>query len=106
MNPPENHSDQACRAPVHPDLVALLATAAQAPPEWAALVTPQARLDGDLLLDECELALLDRLLRDRFGERADLAGLRARLDLDALEALTVGDLQSELLPRTPAGGVR
>ncbi|MEU9073919.1 hypothetical protein ACFYUY_11635 [Kitasatospora sp. NPDC004745] len=78
-------------------LVALLVEAAGAPPGWAERLTPHARLDGDLLLDECELAALAAALRDRFGPAADLAGLRARLDLPGLEALTVADLQ-ELLP--------
>ena len=81
-------------ARVRPELVALLVKAAEAPPQWAAAVTPQARLDGDLLLDECELAALAELLRERFG--ADLGALRGGLGLDALEALAVGDLQQAL----------
>ena len=81
---------------VRPDLVSLLVEAAAAPPEWASLVTLQARLDGDLLLDECELADLSKLLCERFGAHADLGALRAGLGLDALEALTVGDLQQAL----------
>ena len=90
-------------ARVRPELLALLAEAADAPPGWTDQVTPDSRLDADLLLDEGELALLDRLLRERLGRSADLAGLRAGLDLDALEALTVGDLEHELLPPQPAG---
>jgi len=96
-------------ARVRPELLALLAQAAGAPPGWAEQVTPESRLDADLLLDECELAVLAQLLRERFGDRADLAGLRAGLGLDALEALTVGDLERELLPArapNPAGGPR
>ncbi|WP_329493197.1 hypothetical protein [Kitasatospora herbaricolor] len=85
-------------AEVHPELVALLVGAAEAPPEWAASVTPQARLDGDLMLDECELAALAVLLRERFGPGADLAALRAGLDLAGLESLTVGALERALLP--------
>ncbi|WP_406194078.1 hypothetical protein OH807_04390 [Kitasatospora sp. NBC_01560] len=84
-------------APVRPELVELLVRAAEAPPEWAASITPQARLDADLLLDECELAVLDTLLTERFGAAAGLAALRAGLDLDALEALTVAEVQ-RLLP--------
>lgn len=83
--------------PLHPELLALLAEAAGAPPGWADRITPGSRLDADLLLDECELAALARLLRERFGPQADLAGLRAGLGLAALEALTVADLQ-KLLP--------
>jgi hypothetical protein len=96
-------------ARVRPELLALLAEAAGAPPDWAERITPGSRLDADLLLDECELAHLATLLRQRFGERADLAGLRAGLGLDALEALTVGDLERDLLPPhadAPAGGPR
>ncbi|MCX5214944.1 hypothetical protein OG689_37760 [Kitasatospora sp. NBC_00240] len=90
-------------AEVHPELVALLVAAAEAPPGWAASVTPQARLDGDLRLDECELAALAGLLRERFGAGADLAALRARLDLAGLESLTVGDLEQALLPGRVSG---
>ncbi|MGW4893643.1 hypothetical protein ACWEQL_15475 [Kitasatospora sp. NPDC004240] len=77
-----------------PDLPAglpdLLAEAAGAPPGWAAALTPGARLDADLMLDEYEISLLAQLLRERHG--TDLAALRAGLDLDELAALTVGDL--------------
>ena len=90
-------------ARVRPELLALLAEAAGAPPGWTDRVSPGSRLDADLLLDETELALLDRLLRERFGEPADLAAMRAGLDLDALEALTVGDLERQLLPPQAAG---
>ncbi|MFI5529960.1 hypothetical protein ACIA8O_15600 [Kitasatospora sp. NPDC051853] len=79
---------------VHPDLdpelVSALLEAADALPEWAESVVPEARLDADLALDESEFAVLDALLRERFG--ADLAALRAGLDLDGLAALTVADL--------------
>ncbi|MFB7614824.1 hypothetical protein [Kitasatospora sp. NPDC056181] len=88
-------------ARVRPELVELLVKAADAPPQWAALITPQARLDADLLLDECELALLDTLLTERFGAAAGLAAVRAGLDLSALEALTVADVQ-RILPEGAA----
>ncbi|MFE4398767.1 MULTISPECIES: hypothetical protein [Streptomycetaceae] len=96
-NPEPLHPD----APLDPELVALLVEAAGAPPDWARHVTPDARLDGDLLLDEDELADLSLRLRERFGPRADLAALRAGLDLAALEALTVADLR-RLLPEEDA----
>ncbi|MFJ9695983.1 hypothetical protein [Kitasatospora sp. NPDC101183] len=86
---------------MHPELIALLAEAADAPPDWAEAITPESRLDEDLLLDECELAALGELLRRRFGPSADLAALRAGLDLPALEALTVADLH-RLLPEEDA----
>ncbi|MFJ8622465.1 hypothetical protein ACIRD3_06420 [Kitasatospora sp. NPDC093550] len=88
-------------ARLDPELVALLVEAAGGPPGWAGRVTPDARLDGDLLLDETELAVLAERLRERFGPAADLAALRSALDLAALEALTVADLQG-LLPEEGA----
>ncbi|MER7578519.1 hypothetical protein [Kitasatospora sp. NPDC097691] len=87
--------------PLDPELVALVVEVAGAPPGWARHVTPDARLDGDLLLDEAELAALAERLRERFGPAADLAALRAGLDLAGLEALTVADLQ-RLLPEDGA----
>ncbi|MEU8922985.1 hypothetical protein AB0D10_18910 [Kitasatospora sp. NPDC048545] len=87
--------------PLDPELVALVVEVAGAPPGWARHVTPAARLDGDLLLDETELAALAGRLRQRFGPAADLAALRAGLDLAGLEALTVADLQ-RLLPEEGA----
>jgi len=101
-----DHTPTAARP--RPELTALLAEAAGAPPGWAEQVTAQSRLDADLLLDEYELALLAALLREHYGERADLPALRAGLDLEGLEALTVGDLERELLGGLPgtAGGPR
>ncbi len=87
--------------PVLPALVALLAEAAQAPPGWAAGLTGESRLDGDLLLDETELAALHEGLQRSFGPSVDLAALRAGLDLAALEALTVADVE-RLLPAEDA----
>ncbi|MFD8594350.1 hypothetical protein ACFV1L_05065 [Kitasatospora sp. NPDC059646] len=83
-------------AALDPGLLAALAEAADALPEWAESLAPGDRLDGDLALDESEFAVLDALLRERFG--ADLAALRAGLGLDGLAALTVGDL-AELVRR-------
>ncbi|MFJ8473354.1 hypothetical protein [Kitasatospora sp. NPDC094011] len=81
-------------------LTALLTEVAGAPPGWEQRLTPDARLDGDLLLDESELAELAVRLSERFGPAVDLAGLRAGLDLAGLEALTVADVQA-LLPDLP-----
>ncbi|MGW4807155.1 hypothetical protein [Kitasatospora sp. NPDC004272] len=77
-------------------MLAALAEAADALPEWAQSLAPADRLDGDLALDEREFAVLDALLRERFG--ADLGALRAGLDVAGLAALTVGDL-AELVRR-------
>ena len=109
METPETPPDQGTPdppEPLHPDLPALLAAAAEAPPGWSRQVVPESRLDADLRLDECELARLAELLTERFGPAADLAGLRAGLGLAELEALTVADLQRELLPRPSAEAAR
>ncbi|MBO1415173.1 hypothetical protein [Streptomyces sp. FH025] len=87
--------------PLNSELAAILAEVAAAPPGWEHRLTPDARLDGDLLLDECELADLALRLRERFGASADLAALRAGLDLAGLEALTLADVQA-LLPEEDA----
>ncbi|ROR37220.1 hypothetical protein [Kitasatospora cineracea] len=83
-------------AALDPGLLAALAEAADALPDWAESLAPADRLDGDLALDESEFAVLDVLLRERFG--ADLGALRAGLDVAGLAALTVGDL-AELVRR-------
>ncbi|MFJ1792347.1 hypothetical protein [Kitasatospora griseola] len=94
----ETPSDLASGPPsaLDPGLLAALAEAADALPDWAESLAPGDRLDGDLALDESEFAALDALLRERFG--ADLGALRAGLGLDGLAALTVGDL-AELVRR-------
>jgi acyl carrier protein len=60
--------------------------------EWAASVTPAARLEDNLRLDSLEVLAFADLLRERFGERVDLPAHLAGLDLDELIALTVGDV--------------
>jgi acyl carrier protein len=60
----------------------------------AAAVTPEARLDGELRVDSLELAALGEALRERYGDRVDLTGYVAGLELDELIALTVADVLS------------
>ncbi len=60
--------------------------------EWLAAVDPTTRLDGDLLMDSVEMALLSHLLRSRYGDEVDLPGLIASLGVDEIIALTVADV--------------
>lgn len=59
---------------------------------WAAQITETTLLDDDLWLESLELAALDTLLRERFGDGVDLLGFLATRDLDEIIALRVGDL--------------
>lgn len=59
-------------------------------PEWADRVTPDATLEGDLGLESVELVEFGARLRERHGDRVDLAGFVAALDIDGLIDLTVG----------------
>ncbi|TYK46182.1 acyl carrier protein [Actinomadura decatromicini] len=64
-------------------------------------------LGGDLALESIEfVALVDRL-RARYGDRADLPGFVAGLELDEIMNLTVGDVVDHIVGRpseAPAGG--
>jgi acyl carrier protein len=55
-------------------------------------VSADARLEADLGLDSLDLTALAAVLRLRFGDRLDLAGFLAGLELDELIALTAGQL--------------
>jgi acyl carrier protein len=55
-------------------------------------VSPDTTLEGDLGLDSLDVADLAGRLRDRYGDRVDLVGFLATLDIDELVALTTGDL--------------
>jgi len=59
---------------------------------WAAAISPRTRLDDDLRLESIEVLSLADRLRERYGERVDLAGYVAGLDIDEIIALTVGDV--------------
>jgi acyl carrier protein len=60
--------------------------------EWAAAIHPESRLEEDLWLDSVEIVALAALLRERYGERVDLARHLAGLEFEALVALRVADL--------------
>jgi acyl carrier protein len=73
--------------------------------EWAAGITPNASLDGDLAMESIEIAALGDLLAERY--RVDLAGYLAGLDLEALIGLTVADLTALVaVPGSPRGSSR
>ena len=55
-------------------------------------VAADDRLEADLGLDSLELAALAATLRNRFGDRVDLSGHLAGLELDELIDLTAGQL--------------
>jgi acyl carrier protein len=60
--------------------------------EWAAGITPNARLEVDLGMESIELIALGELLRRRYGAGVDLPGYVAGLDIDQIIGLSVGEL--------------
>jgi acyl carrier protein len=89
-------------APRLPELVELLQAVTGERDSWAARITPATRLDDDLQLESVELAALSEQLQRRYGAGVDLSAYLAGLDLDALIALTVGDLLSFVGGAEPA----
>jgi len=79
-------------ADVFATVVDLLVEATGEDAEWAATLTPAARLEDNLRLDSLEVLAFADLLRTRFGDRVDLSAHLATLDLDELIALTVADV--------------
>jgi acyl carrier protein len=75
--------------------------------EWAAAITPASRLEGDLRLESVEVAALADRLAETYGERADLLGFLAGLDIDQLIGLTVADVAAYVAGQAarPAGAV-
>lgn len=67
---------------------------------WARRVAPDSRLEDDLRLDSVEFAALGESLRDRYGDRVDLAAFLAGLELEEIIALTVDDLGAFVAART------
>lgn len=59
---------------------------------WVARIAPESALEGDLGLDSVEVAALDHRLRAEYGDGVDLMTHLGGLDIDALIAMTVGDL--------------
>ena len=59
---------------------------------WPEDFGPATRLDGDLLLEDADMAAFGAALRQRFGDRIDVAGFVADLDIDRIIALSVADV--------------
>ncbi len=57
-------------------------------------ITPSTMLEQDLRLESIEVVALGDRMRERWGERVDLAAFYAGLDIEQIIALTVGDLAS------------
>jgi acyl carrier protein len=74
------------------EIVALLREVTGEDEAWLAGIRPESRLDGDLLLESVELAAFGERLRQRYGDRVDLAAFVAGLDIDQLIELTVADV--------------
>ena len=76
---------------------------------WLESVGPGSRLDGDLLVESHELAAWGLALRRHYGERVDLVGHVAGLDIDQIIALTLADVAAYVTarrsdPAPPVGG--
>ena len=59
---------------------------------WPDDFGPATRLDGDLLLEDADMAAFGEALRRDYGDRVDLVGFVADLDIDRIIALSVADV--------------
>ncbi|MHA6765409.1 hypothetical protein [Streptacidiphilus sp. PAMC 29251] len=66
---------------------------------WLESVGPDARIDGDLLVESHELAEWSLALRRHYGDRIDLVDHVAGLDIDEIIALTVADVAAYVAAR-------
>jgi acyl carrier protein len=78
------------------ELAGMLRDATGEDERWAAAITEATRLEADLRLESIEFAALGELIRERYGDEADLRAFLAELDLDQIIALTAGDLLAYL----------
>jgi acyl carrier protein len=60
-------------------------------------ITPETTFRDDLDLESIDLVALGAQLGERYGDRVNFAEFVADLDLDAIIALTVGDLVEYVL---------
>jgi acyl carrier protein len=91
------------------ELTGILLQVTGAGAEWAAGITPNARMEVDLGMESIELAALGELLAERYGAGVDLAAFYAGLDIDQVIGLTVAGVV-DYVDRTrrvpPAGPIR
>jgi acyl carrier protein len=73
-----------------PEIVGMLVAATGEDAAWAAVITPDSRLEEHLKLESMEVLALGEALRQRYD--VDLPAHLARLEIDDLIALTVGDV--------------
>ena len=74
------------------EIVGILLEVTRESAEWAAAITPNARLEVDLGMESIELLALAELLQSRYGDEVDLPAFVAGLDIDQIIGLSVGDL--------------
>ena len=74
------------------EIVGILRQVTTESAEWAAAITPNARLEVDLGMESIELLELAEFMRARYGRQADLSVFVAGLDIDQIIAFSVGDL--------------
>jgi hypothetical protein len=67
--------------------------------EWAAPISPNARLDADLGMQSVELVALQGYLTQKWGQAADLGPLLRTLDLAGLTELTVAAVAGHIAGR-------
>lgn len=90
---------EADRAALLDEIVAMLRDVTGEDEQWSRRVDETSRLEDDLRMESVELAELDTLMRNRYGDRVDLRRFLSELDLDALIALRVGDLMALVAQR-------
>jgi hypothetical protein len=95
-------ADAAAAALVRP-VAELLRVVLDEDAAWLAAVTPATRVDGDLLVESHELAAWSVALRERYGDRIDLVGHLADLDIDGIIALTVADVAAHVAAHRDPG---
>ncbi|GAA1171987.1 hypothetical protein F4556_006489 [Kitasatospora gansuensis] len=63
---------------------------------WLDGIGADTRIDGELLVESHELAAWSLALRRHYGDRVDLVGYVAGLDIDRIIALTMGEVAAHV----------